>query len=360
MAHFMDDADHQFAGVDCSSEKTSGGQPWLTQRDSKLLKRAARLIIILLVLLFMMLGFFIYLTVQLGKEHDLALELQDQIQEYEQHGNAVTKRAIPWFLGAAFWATNQVFAFYGLASSCKSFTSSAGNAALCIWGAISTAATFIGAASHGASTVKAIHDKLAQNGISIGNWKRSDVVIQAENEISQLYGVPITLDGFARHDHPKLARLNLTEGTPWPVFHMYNHHNTSMHFTITAYEADHAVMSLGFGVKSDPSSRKRETYNDEYFNNGGIDYTDCFNKGQNTYLLNTNSDYQQMDRDIECYYPDLSKTWGAEIQIYDSNIRGTIGSGSIAAFRGRDHASSISAMPGCPAGIQSSNRCKIA
>ncbi|CAI7571365.1 unnamed protein product, partial [Penicillium viridicatum] len=319
------------------------GTTWQTlYAYNRRLKRVFRMLIVLVILFGLLFAGFLYLTVQIGRERDLVLHLEQQINEYESHGNAVSKRAIPWFLGAAFWATNQIFAFYGLASSCKSFTESAGNAALCIWGAISTAATFIGTAAHGASTVKQIHDRLAQNGISIGNWKRDDAVSAAEAEMSKLLQLPVTLDGFAPHHHPKLGRMN-------------------MHFTLTAYEEDHAVMTLGFGHKSDNSSiARRESYNDEYFSSGGIDFTDCFNNQQTTYLLNTASDYQQMDRDIECYFPDLANTWGAEIQLYDSNIQGTIGSGSIAAYRGSDHASSISVMPGCPAGVPSSSKCKRA
>ncbi|RHZ65996.1 uncharacterized protein CDV56_109411 [Aspergillus thermomutatus] len=330
-------------------------------RSNRYLKQSLRMLLILTILFVVMTIGFVHLTIQLGRERDLVLHLEQQIHTYENHGNAISKRAIPWFLGAAFWVTNQVFAFYGLATSCKSFTDSARNAALCIWGAISTAATFIGAAAHGASTVKQIHNRLAQNGISIGNWKRDEIVTEAEARMSELLQLPVSLDGFVPHHHPKLARMKLAEGTMWPVFHFYNHHQTGMHFTLTAYEEDHAVMTLGFGHKSDNSSiAKRESYNDEYFSNGGIDFTDCFNDAQSTYLLNTASDYQQMDRDIECYFPDLQNTWGAEIQIYDSNVRTTIGSGSIAAYRGGDHASSISVMPGYPAGISSSIQCERA
>ena len=330
-------------------------------RKNRYLKQAFKMLLVLMVLMLMAIVAFVYLTIQLGKERDLVLHLEKQIDEYENHGNAVSKRAIPWFLGAAFWTTNQVFAFYGLSSSCKSFTDSAGNAALCIWGAISTAATFIGTAAHGASTVKVIHDRMAQNGISIGLWKRDETVAEAEAQMSGLFQLPVTLDGFVPHHHPRLARMKLAEGTMWPVFHFHNHHNTGMHFTMTAYEEDHAVMSFGFGHKSDNSSiGKRESYRDEYFTNGGIDFTDCFNNEASTYLLNTDSDYQQMDRDIQCYFPDLQNTWGAEIQIYDSNIGGTIGSGSIAAYRGSDHASSISVMPGCPADVAPSGQCKRA
>ncbi|KAE8157590.1 hypothetical protein BDV40DRAFT_277964 [Aspergillus tamarii] len=59
-----------------------------------------------------------------------------------------------------------------------------------------------------------------------------------------------------------------------------------------------------------------------------------------------------MGRDIECYSPDLPNTWGAEVQIYHSSKHVTIGAGFIAAFRGSDHASSISVMTGCPNGVQ--------
>jgi hypothetical protein len=194
---------------------------------------------------------------------------------------------------------------------------------------MSTAATFIGAAKHGASTVKTIHDKLARNGVSIGGWKRNDVVLEAEAELSELFKVPLSLDGFMPHHHPKVRHMELASGTMWPVFHMYNHHNARMHFTMTAFEDDHAVMSFGFGHKSDPNTiGKRETYEDQHLTNVGIDFTGCFNDSQDTHLLNTNQDYQQMDRDIQCYYPDLANTWGAEIQIYDQNARTTIGSGS--------------------------------
>lgn len=36
----------------------------------------------------------------------------------------------------------------------------------------------------------------------------------------------------------------------------------------------------------------------------------------------------------------------------------TVGSESIAAYRGSDHAGSIRAMPGCPAGISASDQCR--
>ncbi|KAF2123425.1 hypothetical protein P153DRAFT_361992 [Dothidotthia symphoricarpi CBS 119687] len=349
----------------CTEEQLLGGSQTTTMwrslnRNNGRLKQAVRMMGFLTVVMGIVLVAFVHLTIQMGKERDLVLHLEQQIHEFEHHGNTVTKRAIPWFLGAAFWVTNQVFAFYGLATSCKSFTESRLDAATCIWGAISTAATFIGVAQHGASTVKIIHDKLAQNSISIG-WKRNEMIFEAESQLSELFKLPFTLDGFIPHHHPRIARMKLANGTMWPVFHMYNHHNTSMHFTMTAYEEDHAVMSFGFGHKSDPNTiGKRETYQDEYFTNGGIDFTDCFNDSQNTYLLNTDADYQQMDRDVQCYYPDLANTWGAEIQIYDSNVEGTIGSGSIAAFRGSDHASSASVMPGCPAGLSASDKCRSA
>ncbi|OAA72376.1 hypothetical protein ISF_01449 [Cordyceps fumosorosea ARSEF 2679] len=330
------------------------------------LRRAIKILAVLAVVTVMTFLGVAYMAVQLGKEREYQayLEAQLQAQHDDPSGKTLSKRFPFWFLGAALWTGNQVFAFYSLATSCKEFTSSAGNAATCVWGAISTAATFIGVAKHGASTVKIIHDRLAQNGISIGGWKRDDAVLEAEETLSRLFNMPVALDGFMPHHHPKLARLALTEGTLWPVFHMYNHHNSSLHFTLTAHEADHSVMSLGFGHKSNehPAAglARREKYNDEYFSNGGIDYTDCFNDQQDVDLLNKDGDYQQMDRDVQCYFPDLSNTWGAEIQIYDSKIRGTIGSGSIAAFRGSDHASSISAMPGCPSGLKSTDKCKKA
>jgi hypothetical protein len=328
--------------------------------NNRRLKQAIKMMVLLSVVMAVVLVAFVHLTIQIGKERNLVLHLEQQIDHYEHHGNALSKRAIPWFLGAAFWTTNQIFALYGLATSCKSFTSSAGSAALCIWGAMSAAVTFIGAAKHGASTVKIIHERLAENNIRIG-WKRNNVVLEAEAELSALFQMPLTLDGFLPHHHPKIGRMKLATGTNWPVFHMYNHHNTSMHFTMTAFEQDHAVMSFGFGHKTHPATLgKRETYEDDYFTNGGLDFTDCFNDAQDTYLLNTDSDYQQIDRDLQCYYPDLENTWGAEVQIYDRNARTTIGSGSIAAFRGSDHASSISAMPGCPAGIPSLDQCEVA
>ncbi|KAI4951401.1 hypothetical protein J4E91_004111 [Alternaria rosae] len=45
----------------------------------------------------------------------------------------------------------------------------------------------------------------------------------------------------------------------------------------------------------------RERYEYEYSTNGGLGFAYCFNDSQNTYLLNTDSDYQQMDRDVQYY-----------------------------------------------------------
>lgn len=142
---------------------------------------------------------------------------------------------------------------------------------------------------------------------------------------------------------------------------MHNHQSTSLHLTVSAIHDTHMTMSMGFGAKSNESSiSKREEYNDEYFTDGGIDFTSCFDNQDPHYTLNTGSDYSQMDRDIQCYFPDLSNAWGAEVQIFDASKRVTIGSGSIAAFRGSDHASSIRVMPGCPVGVSPSTTCEAA
>jgi hypothetical protein len=56
-------------------------------------------------------------------------------------------------------------------------------------------------------SVKAIHDRLAQNGISIGNWKGDKIVTEAEAQMSELLQLPVSMDGFIPHHHPKLARM---------------------------------------------------------------------------------------------------------------------------------------------------------
>lgn len=106
---------------------------------------------------------------QLQKKHDLVKDLQER----ETHGNAVMKRAIPvpWVLGAVLSTANQVFSFYGLARSCQEFTKSTPEAVLCVWGAISTAATFIGIGVKGVSELKGMIGDL---GIRHGKWKRAD------------------------------------------------------------------------------------------------------------------------------------------------------------------------------------------
>ena len=71
-------------------------------RKNRYLKQAFKMLLVLMVLMLMAIVAFVYLTIQLGKERDLVLHLEKQIDEYENHGNAVSKRAIPWFLGAAF------------------------------------------------------------------------------------------------------------------------------------------------------------------------------------------------------------------------------------------------------------------
>ncbi|KAI9376537.1 hypothetical protein BJX61DRAFT_551619 [Aspergillus egyptiacus] len=305
----------------------------------------------------------------LSKDRQFLFHLEQQQDDLKVHGrNPITERTIPWILGAILWTGNQVFALYGLATSCSEFKGSAGNAALCIWGAMSTAATFIGAGYTSAKGLKAVAEQINWLGTQTA-WKREDYmavlerdVVDLSNQLSDSLKLPVTHDGFMRHDHPRLLRLNLTEGALWPVFHTYNHHGTGMHMTVTGIHDTHMVMSFGFGHKSPNGSdvHKREAYNDERFSNGGLDFTSCWDDETSHYTLNTGPDYQQMDRDMQCYYPDLSTTWGAEVQIYDSSKRVTIGAGSIAAYRGSDHASSISVMPGCPRKVSTKASCEAA
>ncbi|GAB1196917.1 hypothetical protein APSETT444_006197 [Aspergillus pseudonomiae] len=340
-----------------------------SRQENKRLRNATKALFVLAAL--MLAGFIliIYLTVQLGKERQFLLYLEQQKISVENYdGNPIAKRGILWTLGAILWTGNQIFALYGLASSCSEFSNSAGNAALCIWGAMSTAATFIGAGYTSAKGLKAVAEKINWYGTQPA-WKREDYLAVLEADVAELSDhlshalqVPVTHDGFMRHDHPRLRGLNLTEGALWPVFHFYNHQDTGMHMTVTGTHDTHMVMSFGFGHKSDNGSdlHKREAYNDERFSNGGLDFTSCWEDEASHYTLNTGSDYQQMDRDMQCYYPDLSSTWGAEVQIYDDSKHVTVGSGSIAAFRGSDHASSISVMPGCPSGIDTKASCKAA
>ncbi|KAF2137423.1 uncharacterized protein K452DRAFT_291665 [Aplosporella prunicola CBS 121167] len=343
----------------CSKEHSTTTLHLLSSNNQRL-KKTLKAMLIMLVVLSIGVVAFVYHTIQLSKERDLLQHLEQKMHDYEQHSNPVTKRALLWYIGAAAWTVNQIYSFWSLATACKEFHSGTSNQIQCVYGAVATAVTFIAAAKNGASTVKIIHDRLAQNGIQIGNWKRDEIVTDVEGQMSDLFGRPVTLDGFMPHHHPKLARLNLANGTHWPVFHMHNHHNTSMHFTMTAYEQDHAVMSLGFGHKrGEGSAAKREVYSDEYFTSGGLDFTDCYNDGQQHYLLNKDADFQQMDKEVECYMPDLKNAWGMQFQVYDQNAKGTIASGSVAPFRGSDHASSIGDMPGCPNTIPSSDKCRI-
>ncbi|KAE8153288.1 hypothetical protein BDV25DRAFT_137043 [Aspergillus avenaceus] len=341
----------------------------ISRQENKRFRSAIKALFILAGLMIAGLFLILYLTIQLGKEREFIQYLEQQKQAVENSESKLGKRIdILWTLGAILWTGNQIFALYGLATSCSEFSSSAGTAAMCIWGALSTTATFIGAGYTSYNGMKAVAEKINWLGTQSA-WKREDYLAVLEADVAELTGhisqalkVPVTHDGFMRHDHPRLRNLNLTEGALWPVFHFYNHQNTGMHMTVTGMHDTHMAMSFGFGHKSDNGSdiHKREAYNDERFSNGGIDFTSCWDSDFSHYTLNTGSDYQQMDRDMQCYYPDLASTWGAEVQIFDESKRVTIGSGSIAAFRGSDHASSISVMPGCPVGVTSKDSCKAA
>ena len=180
----MEKGHHTDSGIEKILSQDYQATVW---RENHYLKQAFKMLLVLRVLMLMAIVAFVCLTIQLSKERDLILYLEKQINKYENHSNTVNKGAIPWFLGAAFWTTNQVFAFYSLSSSYKSFTDSAGNAAMCIWGAISMTATFIRAAAHGVSTVKVIHDQMAQNSISIGLWKQDEIITEPEAQMSELF-----------------------------------------------------------------------------------------------------------------------------------------------------------------------------
>ena len=147
-----------------------------------------------------------------------------------------------------------------------------------------------------------------------------------------------------------------------------------MHFSFLGHTCDPAAtnqtaqkkfLTFKFGIGpgtavNTTSSRVkgRQSYDQQYFTDGGIDFILDDNELEVNGWLSTSANYPLMLSEVQCYMdgPDENAS-GHYFQVYDSICEGTVAGGAIAAFRGSDHWSSISVMYNIPTPIGYSRSC---
>lgn len=270
----------------------------------------------------------------------------------------IDERATPgWFTVAlaGLWVANQALAWYGIVTACQDF-SGPGSQFSCVMGALGTAIAYAG------SIYKAY--QWTGHLIAIYNdpgWKRE--IQPTLDSMSAVFNTTVWHAGIY---HPPALPAgsmlsNSTATGPRHVFGFKAPFGGNMHVT---YLGNHSVTGQhmfrfgfgdGLGKNSTTNSTlsKRENYQSQYFNSGGIDYiSQSVGLGDN---LDPVNDYIHVYNQIQCQMTgrnsNQANAAGSWVQIYDNIKDDTIIGGSFAPFAPGTHWSAIEQMWNLPTPI---------
>ena len=256
---------------------------------------------------------------------------------------------------AGLWVANQALAWYGIVTACQDF-SGPGSQFSCVMGALGTAIAYAG------SIYKAY--QWTGHLIAIYNdpgWKRE--IQPTLDSMSAVFNTTVWHAGIY---HPPALPAgsmlsNSTATGPRHVFGFKAPFGGNMHVT---YLGNHSVTGQhmfrfgfgdGLGKNSTTNSTlsKRENYQSQYFNSGGIDYiSQSVGLGDN---LDPVNDYIHVYNQIQCQMTgrnsNQANAAGSWVQIYDNIKDDTIIGGSFAPFAPGTHWSAIEQMWNLPTPI---------
>jgi hypothetical protein len=150
--------------------------------------------------------------------------------------------------------------------------------------------------------------------------------------------------------HYQVATVNHT-GLPWtlvfdlqgnllvdtrvdssPILFGYDFEGIPAHMSNNYIGGDNHTVAMNFmhQATTNSSLTRREVFNDQNFDQGGLEAGFIYNQDADGGWFDTGYDYNQMYDEVACYFGDLSNN-GLEFQIYDNNHHGTIAAGNVRA-----------------------------
>lgn len=260
---------------------------------------------------------------------------------------------------AGYWVANQAIQWWNMVTACQDFTSSANNAVNCLWGAVTTVITAAGSMYSAYIGAGRISTWMNNNGISL-RWKRDEVDQDLLDALSGVFSANVTHLGV--WDYKSLGlngTLSTREATtPIDVFGFTSQSGANMHFSYLGNTTNGLGFKFGFGSGTTNTKVKgrQESFDQQYFSSGGIDFIIIENSldgGQ----LDTYSDYWWIYDQVACLMAPGMTAAGHYFQLYDNVNDGTMAGGAVAPFRGSDHWSAISVMTNEPAPLLINQTC---
>jgi hypothetical protein len=275
------------------------------------------------------------------------------------------ERREPWSYGEirkqikmgylAFWAPVQAMAWWNMEGACSTWSIVVDNKLNCLWGAITTSITAGLAVMSFHNAIGHIGVWMDNNGVVFGGLKRGTVPQGLLDELADMFGV----DSVSHHGiwqyNPPVANGTYhkrQQSGARDVF-TFNKNGMDHHF---AYLGNHTttgapMFKLGFGPpKANTTLRLRgrsvsgQSYNEQYFSSGGIDFKVEVNPDSLPYPkggIDNDTDYDWFYDQTACIMSSISpngqgnmQSQGMWFQIYDEFHGGTMASIALAPFTG--------------------------
>jgi hypothetical protein len=262
---------------------------------------------------------------------------------------------------AAYLVPNQVLQWWNMVTACQEFGGNPSNAINCLWGAVTTVITAAGTMYGAYTGIGRIQTWMNNNGISIGGFKRDEVDQELLDALSGIFGGDVTHLGVWDYTHLGLnGTLSTREATtPLDVFGFTSQFGANMHFSYLGNTTNGFGFKFGWGSGTTNTKVKgrAESFDQQYFSSGGIDF--IINQNQEDGgKLDSYSDYWWIYDQVACLMSPGMTAAGHWFQLYDNVQEGTMAEGAVAPFRGSDHWSAISIMNNEPTPLLTNSACE--
>jgi hypothetical protein len=240
--------------------------------------------------------------------------------------------------------------------ACQTWADVAANKVNCVWGALTSSATACMVVMSAHNLVGHISTYMTNNAVSIGGFGKRETIPQGLlDEFAIMFGVdPVSHHG-VWHYTPPVANGTLhrrQQSIARDVF-TYNKNGMDHHFAYLGNQTTTGspMFRIGYGppktntnttLKIRGRNTSGESFGDQYFTSGGIDFKVDVNPDNLSYPdggIDTATDYDWFYDQIACIMSDITPSGqdymasqGMFFQVYDNSRGGTMASLAVAPF----------------------------
>ncbi|KAK2743963.1 hypothetical protein FQN55_007012 [Onygenales sp. PD_40] len=255
----------------------------------------------------------------------------------------------------AFAVANAGVQVFNIVKDCREFGEEATNAFNCVWTSISTVIGFAVLVDRAVTFRGQLADRLSESGWHVPGINKRDEIPQLEDHLSSLLSVDVRHVGiWDGNDEETIALSKRTGGVVKPVArHIFgaNFQGREMHFTYMGELNNGSHFRFGNGPGPDTEgnrhrlrSRRIHKYNNQYFDNGGLDFvglSDSASVNHDAIYMEPQEpeEFNWLVEQVTCYMSDYDildgspmESNGLHFQVFNHWDRVTIAMGAIAPF----------------------------